>query len=953
MTFNARSIRSKLRRDVIEAQSEVESFDVLIITESWLTEEFLDSHISLDNYTVAARAERKKVENSDRSPGGGVIIYVKSGIKFHSPIVANINEYSQIAAIKIKDLRIVGVYRNPGRNVQFDENSVNYIRNQFADQSIVLTGDFNLPGVNWETGSFGNRSEEQWVNLSIEMTLHQYVNGVTRPKDRKRGNYGNCLDLIFSRSSHSLDIDNVTIDPQMFSLSDHHCVHFVANTIFTRSVKNKVVLDIKNADWECYKSTMRSQNVIPRTNREECVINKWDCIESVINNAKSKACKEKVIIQGKAPRWMSLSLQKALKKERRLRHLSKKSANSSVKRQRLNRWRYQHKWVKCQMRKARLQFESSKVLNYEKDHKSLFRDMKRARTTNMASPPINDLEGRVMVTDKDKAEAFQAKFAKVFTPVNSNINIDWPTIDGGLNDVIFSNAKIKSSIKSLKIDSAPGSDNIGPVFYKNADLTLIFALSDLFQQCFDNCVLPPKFLLSKVIAIFKNKGLICEIKNYRGITLMCIAFKIMEKIIVWEIDAYLIANGLLDDWQHGFQRQKSCVTNLIDTWEFLSSKLDKKENWITLSVDLSSAFDSLSIKHLMIALKAKGIGGKLGRFLEYWLSNRSQYVQVGDDQSDPIPCPSGVPQGSTGGPVYFSMLISYVYRNLAVEGQNIGLKFWAFADDTRLAFKAETEEKFVEAQRVLTKFANGLAEVGLKLNPSKSVMVYYGNQKLKRHLAVDGVNIPIENSSLELGCIFSNNLSFKPCLDRNISKARAFIFTVRNTLKVRNYSVMKKLYNIYLAPILLYSCQVWHSHHKYVIEGLHRVYRRFWRLGMGKIVPGPEILDPFQMSVKHIMMFLFKVKQGKTGLRNDNFFRQADRTMTRSDNPLNLRINCNRLVSRDGFFTTLAAKWFNELPDHLKAEGSIAKFKEGLIQHILITHPTPVFDYRPWRLRQN
>ena len=413
-----------------------------------------------------------------------------------------------------------------------------------------------------------------------------------------------------------------------------------------------------------------------------------------------------------------------------------------------------------------------------------------------------------------------------------------------------------------------------------------------------------------------------------------------------------LCNGLLDDWQHGFQRQKSTVTNLIDTWEFISKKLDKKENWITLSVDLSSAFDSLSIKHLMQALQAKGISGKLGRFLEYWLSNREQYVQVGEEKSRLVPCSSGVPQGSCGGPQYFSILISNVYRNLATDGAAIGLKFWAFADDTRLAFKAETEGQFREAQAVLTRFANGLAEVGLKLNPSKSVMVYYGNQKLKRHLTVDGVNIPVEKSSLELGCVFSNNLSFKPSLERNISKARAFIFTVRNTLKVRNYSVMKKLYNIYLAPILLYCCQVWHSHHVYVKEELHRIFRRFWRLGMGKIIPGPEIMDPFQLSVKHIMMFLWKIRMNHTGLQGDNFFTNARRTLSRSDNYLNLEIQSNCLVSRDGFFTTLAAKWFNNLPDDLKAERAIGKFKSGLIKHIIETHPTPSFDYRPWKKRQ-
>ena len=948
MTYNAMSLRNSLRRDIIEAQSEVENFDVLVLTESWLTESFLDSHISLTNYTVAARAERKEPEDK-KSPGGGVIIYVKNSIKFHSPVCKSINEYTQVASVKIKDLRIVGVYRKPAKNTTFDENSKNYIQSTFSDQNVVLTGDFNLPGVDWDKDTFKTKSEQTWVNMKNEMGLHQFIRGTTRPLTGN-GNHGNCLDLVFSRSSHSLYIENVIIDPRLISLSDHHCVHFVANTVFTKEVKKKIVYDVKNADWECYKNTMKLCKVIPKTVTASDPTLKWEVIESSILLSKDKSCQKKEVIQGKSPRWISENLQKALKKDQKLRKKTKLKAKSSVRRARINKWQFHHQKLKVELKRSRVKFESDKILGYEKDHKALFRDIKKARSINVTSPPINDLDGSVLTTDKEKAEALQTKFVKVFTPLQAS-TLTWPEINGGLNDIVFSNAKIKESIKSLKSDSAAGSDNIGPVFYKNADLSLIFALSDLYQSAFDNCDLPEKFLLSKCIAIWKQKGLISDILMYRCITLMCIGFKIMEKIINKDIVQYLIANDLNDCWQHGFQSNKSTVTNLVDTWEFISKKLDNKENWITLSVDLSSAFDSLSIAHLMIALQAKGIGGKLGKFLHYWLTNRTQYVQVGDSVSRPEKCSSGVPQGSCGGPNYFSILISHVYQNLATDGAGIQLKFWAFADDTRLAFKAETAEKFAEAQTFMNNFAKSLNDVGLKLNPSKSIMVYYGNQRYKGQLQVDGIAIPVEKSSLELGCIFSNNMSFKPSIERNISKARAFIFTIRNTMKVRNYSVLKKLYTVYLSPILLYCCQVWHSHNKYVKDELHSVFRKFWRLGLGKVTPGPEIMDPFQLSIKHILVFLFKIRQNKTCFRSDELFQESERTMTRSDNALNLKINSNRLVSRDGFFTTLAAKWFNELPNVLKAEKSLGAFKKGVTDYIIETHPTPPFDYRPWYKR--
>ena len=854
----------------------------------------------------------------------------------------NVDDYAQIASIKVKDLRLVGVYRKPARDYQMDNRVTNYIQSTFVEDNIVMSGDFNLPGCNWITSEYTTRSEKSWLDLKEEMTLHQHVQGPTQTA-------GNCLDLIFSRSSNSLSIADIVIEPYaMYSvLSDHNCIQFSANVLFCKNVKKTVIIDTKNADWDKYKCAMRNENLIPRTERSENSVLKWQLIEDSIILARDSACQKKEVIQGKTPRWMSKGLQTALRKDQKLRQIAKKQARSSVKRDRNNKWRAHHRNVKHWVQKARVEFESSKILNYDKDPKMLFKTIKKAKTINNASPPINDQNGQSLESDQEKADAFQRKFVQIYTE-NDQRKMTWPDIPGGLNHVNFTTVKIKQAIKSLKTDSAPGSDGLGPIYYKNGDLSLVFALSDLYQHAFDNCDLPLKFLVSKVIAIWKGKGLISDIDTYRCITLMCIAFKIMEKIIVWDIDSYLHTNGLYDEWQHGFQRQKSTVTNLVDTWEFISKKVDNGENWITLSVDLSAAFDKLSISHLMEALQEKGIGGRLGRFLEYWLNSRKQYVQVGNAKSEAEICSSGVPQGSCGGPAYFSILISSVYKNLEAAGAELGLKFWAFADDTRLAFKAETEAEFDHAQVFINNFTNGLKRVGLRLNPSKSIMVYYGNQKLRRHLEVDGINIPIEKSSLELGCVFTNNMSFKPCIDRNISKAKAFIFMIRNTVCVRNYSVLKKLYNVYLIPIVLYSCQVWHSSFEYVKSELYSIWRKFWRLGKGIVKPGPEISDPFQHSMKSVLMFLFKMRVNKTCLNYSSFFESAPRSNTRSDNPNNLKINANRLVTRDGFFTTLAAKWHNDLPENLKIETSEPLYKRGISDYVRSKEPTPPFDFRPW-----
>ena len=77
-----------------------------------------------------------------------------------------------------------------------------------------------------------------------------------------------------------------------------------------------------------------------------------------------------------------------------------------------------------------------------------------------------------------------------------------------------------------------------------------------------------------------------------------------------------------------------------------------------LFLDYAKAFDKVSHRRLLQKLEAYGITGEISRWIEAFLSGRSQRVILGDTSSEWTEVTSGVPQGSVLGPTLFIFYIN-------------------------------------------------------------------------------------------------------------------------------------------------------------------------------------------------------------------------------------------------------------------------------------------------------
>ena len=139
---------------------------------------------------------------------------------------------------------------------------------------------------------------------------------------------------------------------------------------------------------------------------------------------------------------------------------------------------------------------------------------------------------------------------------------------------------------------------------------------------------------------------------------------------------HLEENILLLSSQHGFLSGRSCLTNLLEYLEYITSEIDNKKPVDVVYLDFSKAFDKVAHQRLILKLQNIGFGSTVCKWIVDWLKNRKQRVRLNGAYSDWAEVISEVPQGSVLGPLLF-----LVYVNDMDQG--IDSRISKFADDTK------------------------------------------------------------------------------------------------------------------------------------------------------------------------------------------------------------------------------------------------------------------------------
>ena len=165
--LNIQSLYPKL--DILEV--EMQYYDIVVYTETWLTQNRKNEDIMIPNFDAPYRKDPE-----DRV-GGGIAIYIKSGISMHkltSLIDSEVEGLCVEVKIRNRKFLLLGIYIPPNSGVEYWNSIERTFENLNSSpvNDLVILGDFNC---NMQTINLPNRTH----NLILSYDLCQLVDEPT------------------------------------------------------------------------------------------------------------------------------------------------------------------------------------------------------------------------------------------------------------------------------------------------------------------------------------------------------------------------------------------------------------------------------------------------------------------------------------------------------------------------------------------------------------------------------------------------------------------------------------------------------------------------------------------------------------------------------------------------------------------------------------------------------
>ena len=361
---------------------------------------------------------------------------------------------------------------------------------------------------------------------------------------------------------------------------------------------------------------------------------------------------------------------------------------------------------------------------------------------------------------------------------------------GHLGQLFVTPEMIAKTLKKMKDNKSPGVDEIPPKLLKEIVDQISTPLAKLFNLSLEERIVPSEWKEANITPLFK-KGLRKKPVHYRPVSLTSVVCKLFETLIKDHMVEFLVKHKLINTFQHGFVKARSCLTNLLCFLEEITKWADDGSPVEVVYLDFQRAFDKVPHQRLSLKLKAHGIGNDVIKWIEEWLTHRRQRVIVDCEISNWKSVLSGVPQASVLGPILF-----LIYTNDLED--DISSKVLKFADDTK-EFRKVTKQSLQDDLNKLVKWSE---KWQMLFNFGKCKCIYIGHGNMDEEYKIGDAVLGRTTQEKDLGVTFSADMKVSEQCRVAASKRNQILGLIRRTLTYKEKQLIVPLYKAIVRPHL-------------------------------------------------------------------------------------------------------------------------------------------------------
>lgn len=819
----------------------IDSYDVLLFTESWLNESVKSDELEMFGY-VLYRCDRS-ASTSQCGRGGGVLIAVKKHLSSSLlPIQLNNLEQVFVSVTMEKSILIFGCVYLPPRSstIVYEQYclTVDFVLQQYRYNAVILTGDFNLPNVTWVNDLDGTRAagmvtcQAECISNYFAFLNFYQCNNVTNVNS-------NTLDLVFSSSR---DVTVAMVEEPFLKCDQYHpalrfdifipekmqLLHFDYYYYnFKIAPYDQIIAFLAGIDWNDILNENRDIN--------EIVGRFYDIVMLTIDLYVPK-CRAKNL---KFPEWMSPDL-KNLTIYKKTAHKDYKATGTVESYNRFADARRKCKELSVTSRNDYINRVESSILCDSGE----FWKYVHKKNDDMFLPSSMSYQGNVADNAYDIVNMFATFFGSVYTR-SSDLPTGVPYCDSPVNlgCLDMDLMDVFNTIEKLRSNLGMGPDNVPYILIYNCRFVLAPVLCKIYSISLSTGQFPEIWKMSYITPIFKS-GNRHEVENYRAISKISLFSKIFEQIVTDKIFDSL--GRFLCPEQHGFLRGRSTVSNLLVYTEFLSEALERRCQVDAVYTDFSKAFDRVNHGVLMAKLAAFGVSGCLYSWIIDYLTDRKQIVSINNVQSSVINATSGVPQGGHLSPLLFNIFVNDLSTRITNSN------FLLYADDFKVYKCINSLNDCILLQQDLDRFGQWCQMNDLTLNVGKcNIMQFYRIQSpIMFNYSIGSTILQKNDFVRDLGVTFDCKLTFNLHIENICNKSLKLLgFLTRTLNEFSNIYCFKVLYCSIVRSILEYASPIWNPSYKKYVDMLEKIQRKFLRVINYKLSIPIDQLDYCQLAL--------------------------------------------------------------------------------------------------------